>query len=215
MMTREQMISEYTSIFNACQSLSELYDVVSGIDFGALDGVTVAGITDAAEVAEKTLQAASAARQASGRSAIAHVAKLVASYGNDETADYINNRMRADQFYNMCFVLGCRFDAREAMAAIAALVPVVSAEDNAADAAEFDRIFAAGRGTVRLERGDYVIIAHCQTSERIEVVLIRDTRWYVSVNYNGDLIDRTEFAASLRYAGLIEYVNGVIINHSI
>lgn len=142
MMTRDQMISEYTSIFNACQSVSELYDVVSGIDWGNLDGVTVAGITDAAEVAEKKLQAASAER--------------------------------------------------------------------AEAAAEFDRIFVAGRGTVRIERADYVIIAHCQSYTTIEVTRIKHTRWYVSAYANDKLRRRDEFDALLTFDQLSQWIDNVI-----
>lgn len=84
-----------------------------------------------------------------------------------------------------------------------------------ADADEFARIAAAGRGTFRTERGDdYVIIAHCHTAERIELVLIRDTRWYVSVNYKGDPIARGEFnAAELTYDALDAFITGVIAQH--
>jgi uncharacterized protein DUF6011 len=59
-MTAAQLIEEYTAIFNACTSLSELYDVISGIDWGKMDGLTVATITAAALTAEATLKAPAA-----------------------------------------------------------------------------------------------------------------------------------------------------------
>lgn len=82
---------------------------------------------------------------------------------------------------------------------------------------EFERIKRAGRGTFRTERGeDYVIIAHCHTSEYIgNAVVIRETRWYVQVHFDGDLIARGEFAnRDLSWQVLETFVAGTIAEHA-
>lgn len=137
-MTANQMIEEYTAIFNACGSIAELYDVMSGIDWGKLDALTVAQITNAFELAEAAIK----------------------------------------------------------------------------DHAEFDRIKAAKRGTVRIERGDYVIIAHCSTYETIEFTKLEHTTWYVSVNFEGDPIKRAEFNSDLTWQALDTYITAIVVQHS-
>lgn len=56
-MSTAQLIEEYTAIFNACASLDELNGVVTAIEFGILDGTTVAALTAAHDAAYGKLAA--------------------------------------------------------------------------------------------------------------------------------------------------------------
>lgn len=82
------------------------------------------------------------------------------------------------------------------------------------DRAEFERIKAATRGTVRIERAeDYVIIAHCQTAQYFDVAPMSITVWYVSVNFNGMPIKRREFDRTLSYDALEAFIVATISAH--
>lgn len=153
-------VAEYTAIFNACSSLSELYDVASGIDWGKLDGVTVARITAACEATEAKLK----------------------SQAIDARITEIGTELRQRD-----------------------------EEQEAANEAEFNRIFVAGRGTVRIERNDdYVALAHCVTTEENR---IRSTRWFVQVYCNDRFVARAEFDALLTYAAFSAFVASIVRIH--
>lgn len=103
--------------------------------------------------------------------------------------------------------------ARIRRAQAAAFAP--TADDRAAESAEFDRLFLARRGTLRIERGDYVIIAHCHTVEQIEFVIVQPARWrwYVSLNYRDVLVTRTELTARASYDDLNNWIIDAIFAH--
>jgi hypothetical protein len=186
--TREAVDSVY------CESAWRDIEVTL-ISAPAVEAAEVA--TTFAEVAKDAASLVRGLRQAE------RIAALVEDFGADKTADYINNRMAAGDFYDMCAALGCRFEAR---AAIFSALSHVEAKTRA----EFDRIFVAGRGTLRIERRGYVVIAHCSTSETIEVVRLRRTRWYVTTHREDYQSRRAEFDASLTYDQLSQWINNVI-----
>lgn len=82
------------------------------------------------------------------------------------------------------------------------------------DETEFNRIKVAMRGSLRLERDDYVIIAHCHTVTLLSTVEIRDTRWYLTIYCDDRIIARKEVCdPDFSYSALETFIVGVIANH--
>lgn len=83
-----------------------------------------------------------------------------------------------------------------------------------ADAIEFARLAEAKRGTLRIERADYVTIAHLTTYREISTHGLSElSRWYVTLYCNAMHVVSANFDMTLTYDALDSWVTSSITAH--
>lgn len=125
-MNAAEIIEAVRGTVAACKSEAEMMTFVTGIDFAALDGATVAAITDIVEARREDFIVAAVVADAVKPLAattpdrIARVARIANAHGADAAFDYVQNHITPAAFYALAEALNVKFDGRAIVAAAVA-----------------------------------------------------------------------------------------------